>query len=150
MFILVNIVVLEIVKLGSNSSWVLGSNSLSNYHPPKTKTFRMLLGLEGGQDLVCRLLWVREPKLYYPKNFNKQTVFRPKIHLWPKVFPMRKLLHAQYQLAWPQLASPAPTASPAWPQLPAWAKATTVFIYLCVWCVIKDSVPSQNQPLTGL
>ena len=48
------------------------------------------------------------------------------------------------QLAWPQLASPAPTVSPAWPQLPAWAKATTVFVFLSeclseclsgVWCV---------------
>ena len=40
-----------------------------------------------------------------------------------------------YQLAWPQLASPAPTASPAWPQLPAWAKATTVFVFVVSECL---------------
>ena len=62
-------------------------------------------------------------------------------------------LYASYQLAWPSPNLPAQTQLPVQPDLNC-QLGPRLLLYSC-WClsvcvVIKDSVPSQNQPLTGL
>ena len=58
------------------------------------------------------------------------------------------------QLAWPSPNLPAQPQLPVQPDL-NYQLGPRLLLYSSVWClcglcVIKDSVPSQNQPLTGL
>ena len=58
----------------------------------------------------------------------------------------------QYQLAWPQLASPAPTYQSSMTSIASLGQGYyCICVGVCVSvCMDKDSVPSLNQPFTGL
>ena len=74
--------------------WTL--NSLSNHHPPPPppKTFQRVLGIVGGQDLVCSLLIVQATRLH---SFDPPPlqIFWSKRYFWPnflgpKIFVPKK------------------------------------------------------------
>ena len=89
----------------------------------------LLIVLDWYVMLGLRIIWVRKKK------------FRARKTLWVgKMFMVHKK-----SWVWKNSAMGTNLGS----KLPAWAKATTVFVYVSV-CVFKDSVPSLNQPLTGL
>ena len=74
----------------------------THHHHPPTKTFKRVLGIIGGQDLVCRLHITqatrsrnfdphskkefRTQKFVGPKTFNTQIIFEPQTFFYLKSF----------------------------------------------------------------